>query len=392
MKKCLTVLLALLLLTAFTACDSTDLPDESETTLAEETAAPEETEPPVVKLTEDELRQIAVTYMQNSAQVVWRAKADMDFSKDTGFTSDTVYETNKTYKGVLYSPGRTSTHRFVAALNPDGFYVGGTTWGTALGTTCSTSIYASWYQIANSFTARDTQSMLPTSGTGILPVGEYQWDALKTYTGDITAASGRETMFKAYSLLKPGDAIVAAWPKDGNKGHTRMVVEAPSILKTQGGAISGGKSYVVTTEQSSGWWVESREYNSTWRVNHKYSFEELFTTYYVPVTIKELATGTYEEPNVTLKNGNTPRNTPAGLKGEIDSNYYLNYVNVKITDANGQVTFEKSFYPEGFSCHFSLTPNEAKFNTLEKGTYHYTLTAALGLGDVVLLDYDFDKE
>ncbi len=391
MKKCLIALLTLLTVFALASCDGTEpsVTDESESTVD---TTPAETEPAVVKLSEDELRQIAVKYMQDSSQVVWRAKSDIDFSKDTGFTSQTTYKANKTYRGVLYSPGRTSTHRFVASLNAEGFYVGGTTWGTASGTTCSTSIYASWYQIANSFTARDTQSMLPSSGTGILPVGEYQWDALKTYTGDITQASGRETMFAAYAKLKPGDAIVAAWPKDGNKGHTRMVVEAPNILQTMGGAISGGKSYVTTTEQSSGFWVEGREYSTTWRVNHKYSFEELFSTYYVPVTIEELATGRYDEPEITLKNGNNARNTLAGLKGEITSNYYLNVVNVTITDENGQVRLEKKYYPEGFSCDIAYSANEAKFPEYEKGTYHYTLTACIGLGDVVLLDYEFIKD
>jgi len=170
------------------------------------------------------------------------------------------------------------------------------------------------------------------------------------------------------------------------------VVEASYLLQTMGGAISGGKSYVTTTEQSSGFWVEGREYSTTWRVNHKYSFEELFSTYYVPVTIEELATGIYDEPEITLKNGNNARNTLAGLKGEITSNYYLNVVNVTITDENGQVRLEKKYYPEGFSCDIAYSANEAKFPEYEKGTYHYTLTASIGLGDVVLLDYEFIKD
>ena len=366
---------------ADTGSDSADI--------SETTSGPEESgEGPHVKKTEDELRKIALDYMIWSSEVLWTANRDIDFSAETAFTSKTKYTAGTRYQGVIYSPKRSSTHLFLHYV-VDGVYIGGTSWLTALGTTCSTSIFASWKQISNSFTASATQNMLPTSNTGILPVGEYQWDAIKTYSGDITQASGRKTMNLAYSCLKPGDAVVCSWPYDESKGHTRMVMETPTVVLRNDGDILGSKSTVKTIEQTSGM-QNNGKYPTTWKVGYVYSFDQLFSDFYIPVTVSELATGEYETPDIQLEGGNNARNIVAGLKGTVVSNYFINQITCEVFDAENKSAMQKVFLPEGNSCE--LTSSDFRLTELSPGFYHISITVFTGIEEKVVLDLDFERK
>lgn len=387
--KHLSLILLLILGVLLVSCNTTTEPPESTDESTVTTEQVETTEPTPTKKTVDDLRQTVLDYMVLSSSIEWKPREDMDFSHDTAFTAQTIYKAGETYHGVIYSPKRTSTYVFVKSLTADGYYTGGTDWATALGTTCSTSIFAAWKLVSNSFNCSATQEMIPNEKNGICPVGEYNLDALKTYTGDITTATGKDAMFAAYSLVKPGDAILAAWPKDESKGHIRMISQEPEIVLLGNGKIAGPRSFLYTTEQSSSMY-DMGSYKTTWKVNGKYSFDEIFAGYYIPVTIKEFATGEFEDSVITFEGGNNARNVVAGVKGVVTSNYFINTVEIEITDESGKVVMSKTCVPDGFTC--DIADSTFKLTSLEAGNYHITVTVKTGMEERKVMDFDFERK
>ena len=152
--------------------------------------------------------------------------------------------------------------------------------------------------------------------------------------------------------------------------------------------------------------TDAKTYTS-WGVNYTYTFDNLYTHYYLPVTILEFITGEFETPTCTLEDGVT--NSRQGLTtGTITSNYAMDYVNMVITDENGNEVFNHTMFPsvskatvDGGTHSRTRYPN--KFYDLvsfgpalqEMGfqigsTYHATISATLMTGDsFVVSDFTF---
>lgn len=143
--------------------------------------------------------------------------------------------------------------------------------------------------------------------TGIVPVGEYDYsNTFDDNTDAMTAANGEQVMAKAYSQLKPGDAITYIRKNNGNARHTRLIVELPHVEYTSNDKgeqiFDMEKSYVTILDQAGGdssRFIKEENKSSFREVN--YNFEKLYTEGSLPVSIPELTEGAYVEENTYVE-------------------------------------------------------------------------------------------
>lgn len=141
---------------------------------------------------------------------------------------------------------------------------------------CSSSIMYSWREIGyNPDLNIATCVMFPESAE-MKKVGTYKYKSGQSHS-KTCKKNGLSKMAKSYAKLKKADAIV-------NDGHTRMV-KSVVVKKKKNGKINYDKSYVKVIEQTGtlSWYKRS-----TWLINKKYSFRNLYSYGYIPVTIPQL--------------------------------------------------------------------------------------------------------
>ena len=280
------------------------------------------------------------------------------------------------------------------------------------GNDCSTSVAHAWWTVSNSTDIVRCTYMHPNKGElgyGCIAVGDWSWEEGidengKVYTdkktGPYVQASGEETMYEAYAQMRKGDAYFSI-NKDGG-GHTRMVAQDPVVVRDENGKIDPKQSYVLSHEQGAP--AITDPYFCTWRLDYKYTFQQLYMEDKVPVTCEELLTGEMEpveckmEGDVSGKLGLTT--------GTITSNYFLDSVALVITDSEGNVAMEHVYWPtvdrfydansndngiRNFNNDFDMANFAAPLQNvqLEIGeTYSYTVTANLSTGDSFVLKTD----
>ena len=135
--------------------------------------------------------------------------------------------------------------------------------------------------------------------------------------------------------------------------------------------------------------------------NWKYTFANLYLDWAVPVTIEEFMTGEMETPTCELTgsvDGKWGMTT-----GTIKANYFLDYVDLKIVDDQGNVVMDHRmfttvgrYYDHNFNDsiirnyldnydlgHFTSPLQNVAFQ--KDCTYSYTISAGLATGDTFLL-------
>ena len=307
-----------------------------------------------------ERRDIVESYMRKMATVLWRATEDIVYSnssKNTDPTTNmddlTYIRAGRLYQGLPYSHAAGGPNAFLEyAGEPDenGIYpISGLTWhslngsnSTArIGNDCASAVGLSWGQLGNSL-VQDSNTKYMTTTYGYLRVGEYESnDDAHTYTYPVCEANGFEVMAAAYSKLQKADAVVRRNAADNN-GHAMLVVSV-YVDHTEDGAISGATSYITVLEQTSGTIEnESCSYNSelgenvykTYLIDKKYTFFDLFSAGYLPITCKELI-----DPSPVVEESVTDSLTSYSIEnlfsGTLTSTRFMESVTIQICDASG---------------------------------------------------------
>ncbi len=303
------------------------------------------------------MRQQVVDYMYRMCTLPWTPSSQLVFDCSCGHKQ--VYEVGKYYFGQPYTHGCGSMERMEAWLDEDGMVldtlpykeIGWADWGVKpaweyyLGNDCVDAIYWAWSQYSASIDYTLTGDMVLdlVEGTGIVKVGTYVLpssfsDAKKPTTREIIKANQKEDILEAYAQLKPGDGVLYG------PGHGRLVAEAPVVVYGSNGRIDPQKSYVVCHEQGGA--VSSMpKRHTTCIVNKKYTFNQLFSGSYIPITVPELAAGKASTPEVTT---NVTGSTMAELfAGNVHSNYRINYITVTVKDSKGNVVTTATEHPTG---------------------------------------------
>lgn len=208
-----------------------------------------------------------------------------------------------------------------------------------IGSDCSTALIQAYWFVSADIDFNYTASQLPAQGWGTVAVGDWEWDleSIPTYTDKYLEATGEQRMYEAYACLRKADFVVSL-TEDG--GHTRMVAADAVVVRNENGEIDSMESYVLMHEQGAPRTLEP--YWSTWRVDYSYSFASLYNNWYVPATIEEFVTGEFEEPMAEMQGGAEGK---LGLTtGTVYSNFFLDSVEMVITDAEGAEVFNHRMF------------------------------------------------
>ena len=341
------------------------------------------------------MRQIVVDYMFEMFNFEWTPAENFSLTVEKKYNLN--YEKGNTYYGLPYSSTRVGSVEEFKSYMKDGVYYGPTDVKVAPGNHCTSSIFQAWAKIGNSVTARWSKDMLPSMGKGVIPVGSYKWkDCPQEHpeeptTKDIIKANSIQDIFKAYSLLDIGDAILRREP---TWGHARVICEKPVIVTNEDGIIDGDKSFVTTIEQTSSW-DKKATINTTFYVNHKYTFNQLLETNYIPVTCSELLSGKVEKQKVELLPEICQCDLVNGLKGKVLANYDIFWVQARIKDSRDKIIYTETKYPFTTTREYELNKFEdlvSAVSNLKDGEYNFDLILRIKTDDITVTSIKFIKK
>ena len=416
MKKLFAILLALAILFSFAACGE-DTQQETTEATTETTIQP--TEPK--ELTEEEKilaarRDLVEQKMRESVTFLWRAGEDITYTVD-----DTTFyvEAGKLYSGVPYAFGAGTVNdmlEFAGEPDENGIYtISGLTAEAMrsgsghcrIGNDCSSAVLLAWSYISDTCTAGRSRMM--HQKYGVYPVGDYMLDVEgdeMLITGETILANGKDAIYKAYTQVQKGDAIVC---HNGQKNHARMVVDV-SVEYNEDGTINPAKSYISTLEQSRTFFgntYESEELGETVHViggvDTKYPFNVLVRDNYIPLTCTELRDASVELAEPELTDSETQLTKDTIFTGTITCNRKMDMMTMTISDAEGNIIQqEKVFHPDRYTVErkFELqqfvtdlpeiSVGSVDIAALASGNYHCTVLCRLTTGEeLVARDFDF---
>lgn len=420
MKRFLTFLLSLSLLIAFAGCRK---PYKQPT--APQAIAPVEDVQGAEILAQR--RDQAESYMRQMATVMWRASEDITYSNNSnsvdptsGEAKDLIYiRAGRLYRGLPYSHAAGGPNAFLeyaGEQDENGIYtISGLTWHplnganktARVGNDCASAVGLSWGTLGNSL-AQDSSTKYMTTKYGYLRVGEYESnDDAHTYTLPVCEANGYDKMAAAYAQLQKADAVVRRNKNDSN-GHAMMVVSV-HVEKTAEGLIDGVMSYITVLEQTSGTIEAERcHYDAelgenvyeTYLIDNKYTFFDLYSAGYLPITCKELIDPSPVEPE-SVSDSLAQPSIDSIFDGNLTATRFLESVTISITDVQENVVQICTASPTNRQLyHFDMQTfvtdrpevlrGKIDLSTLPAGTYTCRLTCRLITGtEVVVRNFTF---
>lgn len=288
----------------------------------------------------DDFRKAAVEYMRKQSSIEWTPEKTFKTGRQNenwGF--ELTYEEGKVYTGLLYSTRKASVDEFQLTLAKNGgkYISEKYDYSFALGVECNTSITHSLQQFTNAVTGK-AETLMPSYADlfGGVVVGEYTVPDGARQTAKIISANTPEVMYQAYSQLDVGDIIITK-DEDKKVNHLRMIVEKPVVVTTASGKINPNRSYVVTIEQTDTFdKTRTDGVNTTWWVDHQYTFSKLLEKNYVPVSVEAYETGVGVVPYIGLDTEITAGILEKGtLTGTISSNYPIRFIHINLYKKDG---------------------------------------------------------
>jgi hypothetical protein len=294
---------------------------------------------------------------------------------NTASKHEQTWKAGQVYFGPPYAHFALSLEAMEALMEADGTLkssVPAEGFNLLFGNDCADSMYWAYSQISSKVTYTLTKNAICTNG--MLPVGGYEVTNTISTT-DICAANGAEKMYEAYACTRPGDALLFA------PGHIRMAAESAYVFRNADGSINPDKSYVLAHDQGAGFGATQIQNQSTCKTNTKYTFTQLFKGNYIPLTIEAFTEG---PDAVTVSTTNTATDKTGLAAGIVSSNYRLNWVTVKITDAAGAAVYSKTVYVsnnnEQDTTQFALSAFRAEINALKlTAGAQYTYAVEVGV-------------
>lgn len=290
------------------------------------------------------LRKEVVDHMYEICSIRWSPTVTMTYSDTCGGkpnNHDQTYEAGQIYFGLPYTHYAGSLEKFQHYLNSDGTVkdsVPAAGWANMLGNDCADAVYWAWSLVSAEISFVLTKDAICRGGT--YPVGSYYPNSV-TSTAEICTYNGKDVMYESYAQIKMGDALLLG------PGHIRMAAESSYVFRNADGSIDPIRSYVLCHEQGAGTGAKQVQMHSTCQTYGKYTFQQLFASNYIPITIKAFEAGTADK--VELSTTNKDLNYDGVGKGIIQSNYRINALTIRILDTRGNPVLDSSVFPSSGS-------------------------------------------
>lgn len=329
------------------------------------------------------------------SQVKWVAAESWTTTwKEQGdFTVNISYEKGKTYYGVPYSNTKATLDEFLQFLPANGRFTPNSPWYEELiGNHCSSSMDMAFQQILDFPYSGSLKPSTAREGLLMFPEGIEKPPARSSNPDDYISATvfahnGQDAIYNGYTQLGKGDILYKSI--DGS-GHTRMVSKV-EISKSATGKLIPGRSYVYCLEQTNAW-ADSKK-DSTWFIDRKYSFSELYDTLFMPVTfcIYHEENPVIDDAYLMMKGKNTPESVKKMLGGSVEATFPLTYVRVIVRDSNGKVVGEAFEYDMAKTYKLNVRNLTFKvgIDELPAGTYTFSLRAGIARGSVEFENFQF---
>ena len=412
MKKLTLLLLVLLTVSLLVACGgnaekpavnggettSSDTVEETEKEISNEPIVPINVEDyykaVLFTLPEEPFRDAIVNHMRKQASIEWVCGADFGvYESFNSWGIDLTFKKGVKYTGIPYADTKVSYIQFEEALVNGRYTSESTAWKDVYGVQCVSSVMNSIQQF-DPKTCGYSSDLTPglADFKGVI-VGSYTLPENVKQTEQIIQANTPEVMYEAYASLKKGDMVIMQ-DLINDKSHLRVVAEDPVIVKNTAGKINKSRSYITCVEQTNSFDATRTDgVKTTWYLDHVYTFDSLFTSNYVPVTLeiynKQL--GECEVPYLVLDNEITVAQITKGSIGaNVKSNFPIRYVHLDILDKSGVLVKRVKAYDMAKAYgvglrKYSMTLPEG----LENGDYTFVLTAGIARGSAELARVDF---
>jgi len=415
MKKILALIFTIFLCLALVACGSNEKTGDNsnETTDGEnpgnettapvlESALPEGINPDdFYKFVQFDLpenfREAAVEQMRKQAAVVWTPEYTFTYgNKFDNWGFEKTYEAGKTYTGLPYGSMNSSIEEFqkyldehrgrFATKSENGYY-------DVMGTQCNTAINLSFQQFFPDACVASEGYMPSYSDKFIgVKVGDYEAPEGVKKGLDIIEANGEQKMYESYALADMGDVIMGK-NDETQVTHVRMVAEKAVVVRGANGQINGNRSYLVCVEQTDSWDQTRKDINTTWWMDHKYTFNSLLQGGWIAVSLECYETNVSVIPYLALDEEITADMLAKGnLGGIVSSDYPINYMHLTIYNKAGKIVNRivvNNPYDgrkEGLRKHSINLFNDS----LKAGTeYTFVLDAGIARGNAELCRVDF---
>ena len=353
----------------------------------------------------DQLRQTAVRAMRDLLTIEWTPAAGISYYNTAGRDKQFDYMPGTTYGGLLYSGASSGLFHFLEFYD---MKTGVLTYpGTGddlrknIGSGCADSLLWSWATVSNSFSCGYYPSMMVYQN-GFLPVGDYTYDfKLQSYynlpTQAIIEKNGENIILDAYTKVLPADALISS-----SVDHAMMVIENPTVVHTDNGAIDKDNSFIVIQDQRGGTGTGFLEEEANGHAVHfnsarslKMTFAELIKKNYIPVTVAEFAgEKPYDKPDVKLIGGNCKKLSNAQC-AVVEANYPIAVLNLIVTDLDDRISiYDKILIHSASTAGPARTYDLSKWDALQEfdadGFKKIQLEVVISTGQrFILFDIDF---
>lgn len=303
-------------------------------------------------MTLEEKRQLCVDFFRFSQSFAWTPDEDHDFHYTlSGKTTNKTVKQGTVYGGLPYMRGTGNVYRIMEFYDPETGVVNiknAAANQLYFGNQCSIGASWGWARVVNSANYEWTSGMV--ASRGFIPVGEYTYDFSIPRFGnnqiistEVCEKNGEQVMFRSYAKLLPADGLV----NYTTAGHVIMCSSVPTVIKNADGTINGEKSFITVIDQDTGWTEKQQTDGSPFLVqgsiDDKITFAKLYKGSYVPFTFAELiGTDPVEEVSceINIEGDGVWRNDLA--KTTVSSNYYISDVHLYVFDESGTQVYHKA--------------------------------------------------
>ena len=346
------------------------------------------------KLPDEPFRDAIVNYMRKQASLEWICSENFGVSeKWANWGIDLTFVKGQKYTGIPYADTKVSYIQFEEALVNGTYTCESMAWKDVFGVQCVSSIMNSIQQFDPSvYGLSDNLTPGVKNFRGKI-CGDYNVPENVRKSNQIITANTPEDMYKAYTQLKKGDIVIT---KDFDKGtsHLRVVVEEPNVVKTGAGKINPYKSSIKCIEQTNCFdKTRTDGVKTTWYVDHIYTFDKLYSTDYVPVTLEiyDKDITECELPYILLDNEITEEQIQCGvLSSTVKSNFPIRYVYLDVYNKSGELVKRSMAYDMAskFTVNFR-NYSMPIIENLENGEYTFVATAGIAIDSAELARVDF---
>ncbi|MBR5314583.1 MAG: hypothetical protein IKU45_04110 [Clostridia bacterium] len=341
-------------------------------------------------------RQVVKDHMLEMSNITWTPKETfpIKWKGEPRFKIELVYEKGKTYHGMTYTDTKGCLDLFKQLLKDGVFTPNSEYYEECFGNHCSASMDMAYQQIID-FPYAGGVKPNPQRGTMLKLVGDLQIPkqyGVRYDSADVWRTNSKQKVMEAFAAVDTGDIMYYC---DKNRsGHARMVSRPSEVVRFESGEIDPENSYVICIEQTNCFDKPENvgEKNTTWYIDHKYSFAKLYEKRFMPVTLTIYTSGEKSKDAFIIYEGdNNAETIKTGLNGNVTSTFPLNYVRITIKDKDDNLVGHSIKY--NLNNHYYIDVAEMyealHIDTLSKGTYTFNLRAGIARGGKDFETFEF---